>query len=90
MTEIVQMGLHAYLDGELGLEDAAGVEAQLESDPDARAEFNTFSLQKIQLGEALDAFDVKSQNFKTVRLERQFASAIQRRSAPHEAIGFGA
>lgn len=90
MTEIVQKGLHAYLDGELGLDEAAVVEAQLEGDPDARTEFNIFSLQKIQLGEALDAFGAKPQNFETARLVRQLASAIHRRSGPQEAIGFGA
>ncbi len=90
MTENVNMGVNAYLDGELGPEEAAEIEAQLDADTEARAQFEAFSLHKAQLGEAVDALDAKPQNLKTARLERRLASAIHRRSAPRRIIAFSA
>jgi anti-sigma factor RsiW len=89
MKEDVNMGVNAYLDGELGPEEAADFEAQLDEDPEARAQFEAFSLQKNQLGEAVDALDLKTQNLKTARLERRLALAIQRRTTPRKMIAFG-
>ena len=86
MTENVDMGVNAYLDGELGPEEAAEIEAQLDADPEARAQFDAFLLQKAQLGEAVDALDAKSWNLETARLERRLATAIHRRSMPHKVI----
>ncbi len=90
MTENVSIELNAYLDGELGPEEAAEIEALLEEDPNARAQFEAFSRQKAQLGEALDALDAGPLNLETVRLERRLASVIHRRSTPRRVIGFGA
>lgn len=89
MTENVNMGVNAYLDGELGPEEAAEIEAQLDEDPEARAQFEAFALHKAQLGEAVAALDLKPQNLKTARLERRLASAIQRRTTPRKVITFG-
>jgi anti-sigma factor RsiW len=90
MTENVDMGVNAYLDGELGPEEAAEIEAQLDVDPEARAQFDAFLLQKAQLGEAADVLDVKPWNLETARLERRLATAIHRRSTPRKVIAFGA
>jgi anti-sigma factor RsiW len=92
MTENVDMGVNAYLDGELGPEEAAEIEAQLDVDPEARAQFDAFFLQKAQLGEAADALDAKSWNLETARLERRLATAIERRSTSRKvfALGLGA
>jgi len=90
MTENVNMGVNAYLDGELGPEEAAEIEAQLDVDPEARAQFEAFSLQKAQLSDAVDALDAKPQNLETARLERRLATAIHRRCTPRKVIVFGA
>ncbi|AGI68878.1 hypothetical protein OAN307_c33740 [Octadecabacter antarcticus 307] len=90
MTENLNMGLNAYLDGELGPEEAAEIEAQLDVDPEARAQFDAFSRQKAQISEAVNFLDEKPQNLETARLERRLSSAIQRRSTPHGAIAFNA
>ena len=55
MKDDVQMGVNAYLDGELGPEEADEIEAQLDMDPEARAQFDAFSRQKTQINEAVDA-----------------------------------
>jgi anti-sigma factor RsiW len=90
MTEHVNMGVNAYLDGELGPEEAAEIEAELDEDPEARAQFDAFFLQKVQLSEAADALDTKPQNFETARLERRLATAIHWRSTPRKVISFSA
>jgi anti-sigma factor RsiW len=90
MTENVDMGVNAYLDGELGPEEAAKIEAQLDVDPEARAQFDAFFLQKAQLGEAADALDAKSWNLETARLERRLATAIERRSTSRKVFALGA
>lgn len=90
MTDDVQMGVNAYLDGELGPEEAAEIEAQLDMDPEARAQFDAFSRQKTQINEAVDALDAKLGNLETARLQRRLASAIHRRSTPRRVIAYGA
>lgn len=90
MIENVNMGVNAYLDGELGPEEAAKVEAQLDVDPEARAQFEAFSRQKALLGEVVDALDTKPQNLQTARLERRLALALQRRTTPRIGSTFGA
>jgi anti-sigma factor RsiW len=90
MTDHENMGVNAYLDGELGPEEAAEIEAELDEDPEARAQFDAFFLQKAQIGEVVDNLDVGQPNLETARLERRLASAIQRRSAPRATISFGA
>ena len=89
MNENVLTGVNAYLDGELGPEEAAEIEAQLDVDPEARAQFDAFFQQKAQINDALDTFDTKPQNLKTARLERRLAAAIHRRSTPQKVIAFG-
>ncbi|MEH6647234.1 anti-sigma factor family protein [Sulfitobacter sp.] len=90
MTENVDMGVNAYLDGELGPEEAAEIETQLDVDPEARAQFDAFLLQKAQISEAADALDAKPWNLETARLERRLATAIHMRSTPRKVIAFGA
>jgi len=82
--------VNAYLDGELGPEEAAEIEALLDEDANARAQFEAFSRQKALLGEALDTFDEGPQNLETVRLERRLASALHLRAAPRRVITFSA
>jgi anti-sigma factor RsiW len=88
MTENVDTGMNAYLDGELGPEEAAEIEAQLDLDPEARAQFDAFLLQKARIGEAVDALDAKSWNLETARLERRLATALHMRSTPRKVIAF--
>lgn len=90
MTENLFTGLNAYLDGELGPEEAAEIEAQLDLDPEASAQFDALLLQKAQIGEAVDALNAKPQNLETARLERRLAKAIHRRSTPRKVIAFDA
>jgi len=82
--------VNAYLDGELGPEEAAEIEALLDEDANTRAQFEAFSRQKVLLGEAMDAFDAGPQNLETVRLEHRLASALHMRAAPRRVIAFGA
>ncbi len=89
MTDKINMDVNAYLDGEFGPEEAAEMEAQLDLDPEARAQFDAFSLQKAQLGEALDSINAKPQNFETAQLERRLALAIHNQSKLRSEIGFG-
>jgi anti-sigma factor RsiW len=86
MTENVDMDINAYLDGELGPEEAAEIEARMDVDPEARAQFEAFSRHKAQLGEAVDALDVKPHNLKTSQLERRLASALYKRSTPRKVV----
>jgi anti-sigma factor RsiW len=83
------MDVNAYIDGELGPEEAAEIETQLDRDPELRAQFGAFSLQKVHLSEAVDAIAANPQNIETARLERRLASAIYRRSTPLETMTFG-
>lgn len=90
MTDKVNMGVNAYLDGELGPEEAAQIEEELDADPEARALFDAFFLQKAQLSEAVDALDNQPQSFETARLERRLATAIHQRSTPQNyGVAFG-
>jgi len=90
MIENSNMGINAYLDGELGPEEAAEIEAQLDEDPEARAQFDAFSLQKAHLSDAMDVLDASPPNLETARLERRLTLAIHRRSMPREMFAFGA
>lgn len=90
MTDKINMGVNAYLDGELGPEEAAQIEAELDADPEARAQFDAFFLQKAQLSEAVDALDDQPHSFETARLERRLATAIHQRSTPQNyGVAFG-
>jgi anti-sigma factor RsiW len=79
--------LHAYLDGQLGPDEAAEVEARLAEDPEQLERFEAYARHKRLIGEAADAFAADSErgkmvNLRTVALERELASALAEQAAP--------
>ncbi len=81
-------GLHHYVDGQLGHEEAADFEALLESDAELRAEVNAITRQKRLIREAADELDTGPANFRTAALERQLAGALERRARPRRLVVF--
>ncbi|KUF08740.1 anti-sigma factor family protein [Pseudoponticoccus marisrubri] len=78
-----RIDVNAYLDGELGPEEAAEIEARLAEDPEAMAELEAYGRQKDLLGKALDEIaETGPVPLKTVRLQRRLAGAMHRRLAP--------
>lgn len=88
MSTDVITGVNAYLDGELGPDEAAEVEALLDKDPAAKAAYDFFSQQKTQLSQFIEALNVSSHSLRTAHLERQFAVQIQKRSTPYKAYNY--
>ncbi|ETX28613.1 anti-sigma factor family protein [Roseivivax isoporae] len=83
MTRGATLDLNAYLDGELGPEESAEIEARLETDAEARERLETLARQKDRLGAALAAIaDSAPADLRTARLERQLAGALHRRMSP--------
>ncbi|KAA9005761.1 anti-sigma factor family protein [Histidinibacterium aquaticum] len=77
------LDVNAYLDGELGPEEAAQIEARLEDDPEALAQLETFARQKDDVAYALASISAKTPpNLKTARLERRLANALYNRTRP--------
>lgn len=90
MTRTETIDVNAYLDGELGPEEAAEIEARLDNDPEARARLEAFARQKDHLGEALtELASGGPKNLKTARLEKQLAAALHRRLSPRRSFGVG-
>ena len=88
MTTTEEIDINAYLDGELGPDDAAEIEARLAEDPEMQARLDAYSRQKDQIGEALAGIaSAGPASFKTARLEKRLAARLQRRVAPR---GFAA
>jgi anti-sigma factor RsiW len=74
--------LHAYLDGELGPDDAAEVEAALASDPRAMARFDAYARQKDLIREAAGSGSLGGiSNFRTAALEQKLAGRLAARLA---------
>jgi anti-sigma factor RsiW len=75
--------LHAYLDGELGPEAAAAVEARLADDPEAAARFDAYAQHKALLAESAHDLALATAAPDTARLEGELARTLARReSAP--------
>jgi anti-sigma factor RsiW len=69
--------LHAYLDGELGPEDAAEVEAALAADPRAMARFDAYARQKDLIREAAGSGSLGGiSDFRTAALARRLAGKL--------------
>ncbi|PRY22106.1 anti-sigma factor RsiW [Aliiruegeria haliotis] len=85
MTNVVHESLNAYIDGEIGPEEAAEFEARMTDDPEVRAAFEAMSRQNLQLGEALEALDTGPAHMQTERLKRKLADRLVRRVAPRRA-----
>ena len=87
MTHTETIDENAYLDGELGPDEAAEIEARLDRDPEARARLEALSCQKALLREALSELTAGApRNLKTARLEKRLAAALHRRIAPRRAL----
>lgn len=90
MSRTETIDVNAYLDGELGPDEAAEMEARLDSDPDARTRLEAFARQKDRLGEALtDIAASGPRNLRTARLERRLAAALHRRAMPRRSFAAG-
>ena len=87
MSHTETIDVNAYLDGELGPDEAAEFEAHLDSDPEVRARLDAFAHQKDHLGEALTELASSGpRNLKTARLEKRLAAALHRRVAPRRSF----
>ncbi|WP_068110764.1 anti-sigma factor family protein [Tropicimonas marinistellae] len=82
MTTEAQNTLNAYIDGELGPEEAAELEARLARDPEARQTLETLSRQKGLVVEALQAIDTGPADLQTERLKRRLADRLAQRTVP--------
>lgn len=85
MTTEAQDRLNAYIDGELGPEEAAALEARLADDPEARRTLESMSRQNDLVGEALQALDAGPADIQTERLKRRLAERLARRVEPTSA-----
>lgn len=81
--------LLAYVDGQLGPEAAAAVEARLAADPDARAAVSAWTLQGTQIRAAAEALDTGPASLKTAALERDLARALRRQGWRARLLGPG-
>lgn len=82
MTTEAQDTLNAYVDGELGPEEAAELEARLARDPGSRRAVEAIARQKGLVGEALQALDTGTANLQTERLKRRLADRLAQRTKP--------
>ncbi|MFD0982662.1 anti-sigma factor family protein [Tropicimonas aquimaris] len=89
MTQQAHDILNAYIDGELGPDEAAELEARMAEDPDTLRAFETLVRQKTQVREALDALATGPANLKTERLKRRLASKLAGRASPARRLGVG-
>lgn len=85
MTQDAHDTLNAYIDGELGPDEAAELEARLDGDPEGRRAFEVLTRQKAQIGEALAALDTGPDSLQTERLKRRLVDKLARRAAPRQA-----
>ena len=74
--------LSAYLDGQLGPDEAAEVEALLDDDPEKREAFEEMARHKALIAEAAEALDGGPANLRTAQLERELTRALERRASP--------
>jgi anti-sigma factor RsiW len=73
--------IHAYLDGELGPDEAAEVEERLRADPEEMARFETYARHKALLQEAGREAPGPT-DLRTAQLARELAGKLDRRAAP--------
>ncbi|SLN12126.1 hypothetical protein ROJ8625_00315 [Roseivivax jejudonensis] len=87
MTLTERTDINAYLDGELGPDEAAEIEAKLAEDEEARARLEAYARQKDQLGAALAGLgEGAPSTLKTARLQKRLAAALARRTAPRRVV----
>lgn len=81
--------LMAYVDGQLGPEAAAAVEARLAADPAARDAVSAWTLQAVQIRAAAEALDTDATSLRTAALERELARALKRQGWRARLMGPG-
>jgi anti-sigma factor RsiW len=81
--------LMAYVDGQLGPEAAAAVEARLAADPAARDTVSAWTAQNGWIRGAAEALDTGPASLKTAALERELARALQRQGWRARLLGPG-
>jgi anti-sigma factor RsiW len=90
MTSAEQIDLNAYLDGELGPDEAAEIEARLAEDPEAQARLDAYGQQKHQIAEALTGIaSAGPAPLRTARLEKRLAARLHSRAAPRRVFAAG-
>lgn len=72
--------IHAYLDGELGPDEAAAIEEYLEANPEEMARFDSYARHKDLLREAAETSSA-SIDIRTVKLSRDLAATLEKRTA---------
>lgn len=74
--------LNAYLDGQLGPEEAADVETRLADDDEAAARFEAYATHKELIGEGADLLEPDESSLRTAALEAELAKKLERRARP--------
>jgi anti-sigma factor RsiW len=81
--------LMAYVDGQLGPDAAAAVEARLAADPAARDAVSAWAAQRAWIRGAAEALDTGAASLRTAALERELARALQRQGWRARLMGPG-
>lgn len=90
MTSAEQIDLNAYLDGELGPEEAAEIEARLAEDPEAQVRLEACGRHKDMIADALTAIaQAGPVPLKTARLEKRLAARLHVRATPARRFAAG-
>jgi len=84
------MELNAYLDGQLGPEEAAQIERMMAEDESLKSRLHDYTRQNAAIASAARAMDDDTVNFKTAALERRLAAALERRARPRRIIAMPA
>ncbi|MBF9052354.1 hypothetical protein GTA62_20305 [Roseobacter sp. HKCCD9010] len=80
MTVINEDQLYHYIDGELGPDEAAELEARMDGDPDLRAQFDALAQQNNLIKEAASHLAHGPANLRTAALEQQLTESLGKRS----------
>lgn len=89
MTTITEDQLYQYIDGELGPDEAAEIEAAMDADSGLRGRFEARLAENDLIKEAAGYLDTGHRNLETKRLEKQLAQALsKRRPVPSRVIVF--
>lgn len=89
MTTITEDQLYQYIDGELGPDEAAEIEAAMEADLGLRARFEARLSENDLIKEAAGYLDTGHANLETKRLEKRLAQALsKKRRVPSRVIVF--
>lgn len=89
MTSTTEEQLYQYIDGELGPDEAAEIEANMDADPGLRARFESRLAENDLIKEAAGYLEAGHANLETKRLEKQLAEALgKRRKTPSRVIVF--